>query len=815
LICAPAGFGKSTVVRNWLDSWCGKCAWLSLEEADNDPVRFWHYFAAALGTVDAALGDALSRTVQAGLSDSPDLLLIDLVNALSLVDGRIALVLDDYHTIQEPSIHDGMAFLLDHMPASLVLVLITRVDPPLPLARLRARRQVQELRAADLRFLSAEVEAFFNQLLGLDVPVDQIHLLEERTEGWAAGLQMAALSLQSAPDRDQFFRSFSGADRFILDYLTEEILNRQPAETQQFLLQTSILEKMNGELCDALTGRTDGSAFLENLQRANFFIFPLDTLREWYRYHHLFADLLRVYLSRQQPEALAGLHRRAAAWFGAHEMYPEAMQHLFAAGDYPSAVAQFSACWFHLAHQGQISTILHWLEQFPPEMIEVTPVLSIACGWIEFLGGRMKDFDRHVQNAAYALETTLNDGGIRTDTPEYLHDAANIAILQAIDARMQADFRRSLECARRAYQISSPEDALLRGNASFFMAYAWMGLNDLQQALETFLQTVPLARQGGNHIAESASVYNAALILRMKGRLREAYHLCEEELVSVKERGLNRVVAYDGVRVAIADVLCEWDRMEEAETLLQEALERSRKGSYHEVFQNECLALARLNLFRQDAQGVEAALSLLEGNPGKKALPQIRAEITAYRARAHLFSGNLPAAHAWADFVQTQTSRSGAETLALARVLLTERRWEEAELFLDELIQRLDEDGLEGLLVEALVLRTAARRGTSDFHGAEKDLERAHHLGDTQGYRRVFLEAGEEKKVGDIAEALTRRELEVLELAASGLSNQEICDRLFISMPTVKKHIGNIFGKLEATSRTQAIARARQLGMIP
>src|SRR5579859_2424505 len=481
LIAAPAGFGKTTLVSEWVAHSQRPVAWLSLDEGDNDPSGFLAYLVAALRTIDASLGaEALSQLHAERRQPPPaELILTSLINELAAAPQAVVLVLDDYHLIESQPIHAALTFLLDHLPRQLHLVMTSRADPALPLARLRARGELTDLRAGDLRFTPDEAAAFLNQVMGLSLSAENVAALETRTEGWIAGLQMAALSMQGREDIGHFVQAFTGSHRYIIDYLVEEVLQRQPESVRSFLLQTSILDRLSGPLCEAVTGQADGSGRLQGLERANLFVVPLDDQRQWYRYHHLFADVLRVRLREVEPSQVPALHRRASEWYARNELPLEAIQHALAAEDFERAASLVELAWPAVARSWQDATLQSWLKALPDNLVRRRPVLSVYFAGAALIGGDLEAVESRLGDAERWLDTSADSTlgvleaaaaeRVVANEEEFRKLPSQIAIYRAALAQARGDVAGTARHAQRALDHLQPGDHLGRGGAAGFL----------------------------------------------------------------------------------------------------------------------------------------------------------------------------------------------------------------------------------------------------------------------------------------------------------------------------------------------------------
>ncbi len=846
LISAPAGYGKTTLLAEWLASRRIPAAWLSLDEQDNDPIRFWMYVIAALQTLASDLGKQSFELLQSPQPPPIPLVLSDLLNEVTNLSDPTVLILDDYHLISATAIHDSVAYVLDHLPRNLHLALSTRADPPLPLARLRARDQVVELRAADLRFTTDEALNFLNQAMDLNLPLGSVESLLSRTEGWAVGLQLAALSLQGQADPRGYIDSFTGGHHYVLEYLVEEVLNRQPERVQRFLAQTSILERLCGPLCDALTGETGGTALLAELYRANLFLVPLDDQHFWYRYHHLFRDLLQARLQQSNPDAFAGLQLRASEWCDQNGLATEAVQYALAAKEYARVADLIEQ---HAASRWALSdtTFLTTIGKLPIELIESRPALAIHHGFVLVLLGQHQAAERLLQALRRHIPANpdLEMKGISSFATVLL---SYIADLTGQESQEELPDPQLLQYV--------PEHRLaMRNTADVTYAFLLHFRGEFDRAAELLMGAVrrDIAANGTTTIPIAIS--RLARMRVVQGRLHETADLCRTYIRQVQERGAWRFYIAGSLNIALADVLREWNDLENAEREVRRGIQLNEPWPSAESIIFGYLVLARVLLAEGRLDGaVEMLQQADRAGEGRTISPHILPDLRGLRVRLWLAQGKIDATREWAEtfpFDGPFDFRHEGDRITRARVWLAEGRASEALALLGACKEGARAGGRGGRQIEIGVLNALALEALHRQPEAFQELEMCLGLAEPEGYVRVFLDepgvaellwayvrapsasykpyafkllktspvaapaSRSSAAQGDLVEPLTPRELEVLRLICTGDSNQAIADRLVITVSAVKKHTGNILGKLGVTSRAQAMVKARQLGLVP
>jgi LuxR family maltose regulon positive regulatory protein len=887
LVSAPAGFGKTTLVSEWASRGNFPVTWLSLDVGDNDRVRFLSYFIAALQRIQRNIGESALTVIRSPQPPETEPLLEGLINEISDITDEdsitpsiglpspsnrdsvregFALVIDDYQVLETQQIHDAVHLLIDQLPPRMHVVITTREDPPLPLAHWRARGQMTEIRATDLRFTKSEAADFLNQVMGLDLTMDDVAALESRTEGWIAGLHLAALSLQGLGDRTDFIQSFAGDDRHVADYLVGEVLTAQPEAVQRFLLQSSILERMCGPLCDAVvdgdqaTGVSQG--ILEQLEQENLFIVPLDNRRQWYRYHHLFADLLRTRLRKVHPERIRDLHGRASDWYERNELITEALGHALGAADFKRAAQLAAKNALPMLMRGEVATVQNWFEALPHETIRSNPRLCIDQAWVMHLNQRPDAIEPLLQDAERGLE--LSDLADQAVTSSWMGE---VLALRAWVKRTQGDLAEAIELSHQALELLTEEHvfALCLNLVSLAGALRYVG--DTAQAVQVLVDCIPLCKAAGNYLGVMADTYDLAELRVMQGQLHQAVAVLEDALLWASQQGVQQMPAIGMVHTKLGDVLREQNDLKAAEDHLSAGVELSQ-GRLAIVTGQAYQTLARVKQALGDPSGARDALQRAERSMRGWKTPEIAAEIAAHRARLSLVQRDLPAALRWVHLSEIRSSKEPAylhefELLTLARVLIAQGSAEsdskplhEALELLKQLFQTAQAGERMGRVIEISMLQALAhsRISASGLMEADREetfaaLERALVQAEPQGYVRMFVDEGESMArllyeaaargivpeyagrllaafpdltsvkpspaTDELVETLSPRELEVLGLIAEGQSNHEIAENLHLSLHTVKVHCSHIYGKLGVKSRTQAVAKAQSLGILP
>ncbi len=858
LVAAPAGFGKTTLLAAWLGEGEDRCvAWVSLDPADSEPASFWTYVVTALHTVVPGVGSG----APALLASSPvptELVLTQVVNELAAAPGEVWLVLDDYHLVDNHDVDDGMGFLLEHLPRHVHVVISTRADPDLPLARWRGRGELVEIRAADLRFTSDEAVAYLNDVVGLGLTSEDVAALEERTEGWIAALQLAALSLRGREDVGDFIARFAGNDRYIVDYLAEEVLSRQSDAVREFLLRSSVLDRLTGPLCDAVTGHDDGSRMLLALERANLFVVPLDDRREWYRYHHLFAEVLRVRLLGEEPEQVQLLHRRASRWYELRDLGEDAIRHALAARDVERAVRLMELAVPTVRRNRQDAVLLGWLKALPDDVVRRSSVLSVVAGWSLVVSGELDAAEPRFDDAERALAGVPDRSTPhRAESEEVRTLPATIAIHRAALAQARGDVAGTAEHARRALDLAGPGDHLARGGAAGFLGLAAWAAGDVSSALSTFTQAVASLHAAGNLVDELSSTVVLADMWLAAGRPGKARQLYQHALRFAAAQGEPVPQGTADLHVGLSEIDREAGDLLGAKRHLETATALGEHASTPHHRYRWFVAMGQVAHAEGDPDRAADLLDRAEQLYVRGVLPEVR-PVAAMKARVRIAQGELAAAARWArdrGVSATDDARylSVFDHLTLVRLLLARHRVQQDTGVIDQavaLLERLHEaaeaSGRAGSLVEIRMLQALAHDARGHRPRARQALGRAlAEAPEPEGTGRLFLDEGapmvallrdaeHHGVAGDHARRLlglgasgdavapdagqagplTEREIQVLRLLAGELSGPQIARELYVSHNTLRTHTKHIFTKLGVATRRAAVRRAHERGLL-
>jgi LuxR family maltose regulon positive regulatory protein len=862
LISAPAGFGKTTLLSNWVRRLDHPVAWVSLDKGDNDLTSFLVYFVAALQTIETGISETVLHAPQPPPIES---VLTELINEVASIEQNFILVLDDYHVIEAQAVHNALTFLLDHLPPKMHLVITSRSDPLLQIPRLRAQGQITELRAENLRFTTQEATSFLNQVMGLALSEDDVLSLETRTEGWITGLHLAALSLQEKEDAAGFISAFTGDDRYIVDYLVDEVLAQRPKGTQDFLLQTSILDRMAGPLCDAVTGQEGGQDLLERLDQANLFIVPLDNRRRWYRYHRLFADLLRQRLAEgTNSQEINILHQRASQWYEENDFLIEAVEHALAAEDFDNVIRLIDLGAGELLMRSQQSLLLKWQDQLPRELVASHPRFCMIIAWAWVSMGHPQEAENCLQIIEGSLGTEMAEIFSERDRAKEIDPAVQSALVEIAVLRIelaieQGNISRVFELARLVLPYLEDEKRLplfnqqqdLRTVVFFVLGLAYKISGKLGEANEALSEAAVLGQERGNVHIVAGSVGHLASVQSMQGHLHQAVSTCQRGLKLVQEMVGERSPMSGLIHAELGNLLYEQNDLETALHHLQEGIDVAKPWGLLEAFIHGYTGLARVRAAQGNWDGAFAALDELaelgQANPA-----MVMPAVETLRALLWVALGKVDAAYHWVMNAgldpqgEINYHRLG-ELMVLARVLIARGANIEVVDLLTRMMDTAESAGWFGRLIEMRILLALAHQAGGEREKSMVALEQALISAKPEGYVRVFVDEGhpiatllsgaetrgiapdyvpkllaafetdnvqvEPPSVTALIEPLSQRELEVLRLLKTELSGPEIADQLMIALSTMRTHTQNIYSKLGVSNRLAAVRRAEELNL--
>lgn len=859
LISTQTGFGKTTILCEWLRKANHKAAWLSLDEDDNDHQRFIAYVMASLRASKIGLENSIQAVslaqAQGQSIESPMAALLNDFSTLPADQKPVIIILDDYHVIHNPQIHESMAFALEYIPPGVHIVIASRTDPPLPLALMRARRQINELRIQDLRFTHAESAFFLNRISGLSLSAEQVKILDDRTEGWAAGLQLAALAMSGLADVSTFIQDFTGSHRYVLDYLVDEVFSRQPKETQTFLLKTSLLDRMNVSLCDAMTEQANGRPMLEHLERENLFIVPLDNRGQWYRYHHLFTDLLRNRAEQFSAEERSAMHRRAALWFDAHNHPYDAINHALQALDYPLAIEMMIRATPALAMRSEISTLLSWLNELPAELRGANPRIPLMYAWAHFFMTDIDAVEQYIEETLQVLGQENLDSENWPDPipPHSVEMLSQINALRTFVMVNRGNPTKAISIAQHALAHMPREEKLGRFGVLAALGDAYRDADNFAASSQAYSEALVISKSIGQFTASLTMLMDLARLRVKMGQLTHAEANCREVLASGSER-YHPMFPVAQAYALLGDILRERNDLQAAEQTLLAGMRMCELSGYQRYLVLSHIAYARLKFAQNDRDGVILALDTAERIAGRSRSEPFQAWVRQFRIRLAYegFENWLAQCRLTLDDAGAFQHEDGY--LTLVRLTLWQYRQKHASsadlLAALQLLERLlisaQKSSRRGSIIEILALQALTLNQLHRQNDSLSKLQVALDLALPEGYVRLFADEGapmsdilmlaiqrnihtdyasqlvkeidkhkNRSAAGGLAAVIfTDREGEVLRLLAAGLSNQEIADKLVISISTIKTHVTRIYAKLGVNNRSQAILRAQEMKIL-
>ncbi len=876
LVAAPAGFGKTSLLCEWVHQSAQRIAWLSLEKDDNDLERFLSYVIAAIQEIDERFGLELQTSLQAPQPPPVEILLTMLVNEIDTIENNFSLVLDDYHVITTPAIHHALNFILNHAPPRMHLLIASRADPFLPLPRFRARGQMIELRADDVRFTPQETAAYLNHVMGLGLSADHIASLQKRTEGWIAGLHLAALSMKGMQNPAQFIATLIGDDRYIIDYLVDEVLAQRPSGTKDFLLKTSILARMNAPLCDAVTGQSNSKVTLGALDQANLFIVPLDNRRHWYRYHRLFADLLRQRLEESySPFEITSLHQLASRWYEQNDYLFESIEHSLAGEDYENAIRLIEQGTEQIFATSQLVALTRIWDQIPQDHLLNHPKLCMIFSWAWLATGHPDETDACLQLVERSIgeEASVLSSENEAEynlSPEALGALVEVAVIRAQLAISRGDIPEALKLSqlvhpllddeKGAYLYNPPVASMTVVNFSLGLAHEFSG--ELEAAENALTEALVLGKEQGNIHIVAVTHGHLAKIHRIRGQIQSAMQFCKQGISDLTEMAGGRTPMSGLLLSELGLIQYEHNDLKLAQDSFQEAINLAKPWAFWEGLLPAYSGQARVKLAQGDKEGAFEALDELE-SLGKISPERMMPVLNSSRARLWASEGNLTAAMDWVhaagmDIDDEISYPQEGDFILFARILIAAKKWDEADRLIGRLVTAAETGKRNGRLLELLVLRASLLEAQRKGEEALEVITRALEIGKINGYVRVFLDQGapmadlmrrtlsrgieseyvskllaaieretkDEGRMTDDAtssgvlgplsfvEKLSDRELEVLRLLKTELSGPEIARELTIALSTMRTHTQNIFSKLNVSNRRAAVRRAEELEIL-
>jgi LuxR family transcriptional regulator, maltose regulon positive regulatory protein len=855
LVAAPAGFGKTTFIIDWLKETKINFAWLSLDESDNDPRRFYQYFISALRTIDTSFGKKLIPALRSSSVPSFNVLLTVLINELLHYENDITIVLDDYYFIEEREIHHALGFFIEHLPSNVRLLIATRIDPLLPLHRMRVRGELIELRERDLRFTPDEAREFFEKL-HIHLSGDDVNLLAARTEGWIAGLQLAAASLHDVKDVKKYLESFSGTNKYILDYLLEEVLNRQSKEVQMFLLQTSVLTRFNADICNMITGGMNAQKILEYLGASNLFLIPLDDRREWYRYHHLFSDLLQFRLRHLFPGLVEELHHNASIWYEERNEINEAINYALKVKNFERAAYLLDLHGIRYLSRSELSTLINYERKIPSPLIEQYPRLLVTKAWALMLMHRIENID-HILDLA---ERKINNPDISYSSEEILSAEWHIATIRAFMLRLKGYLRESLDASIYVLRNIYDQEPMVYGLLQFNIGRIYMKQCYAEKAIEIFESAFHVNLNERNYYVTLAILAHTGSLYSITETLDYAREKLEHALQFAEEKRLSLLPAAGYIYYQLGKVLYHQNELDRAITMLERAIELGELGNEPDIICNALIAASWIYAIKQEEKRARSLFARAEEIEKNKNVPIYEVDIEVEHIAVNFLLGKYDGVPVWiedidAAFPDDFTVIDEDRILLIIRFLIHTARFDDALSLMIRIRAICRERGRNHILLQLDVLEALALWGLGRKTPAIKMLQRGLEEASRMGYKRVLLNIGKPlfsllssirltdslspvagrfaeelltyddsspakehthmpKYKQDLIDPLTEREQEVLYHISLDSSNKDIANKLFVSLDTVKTHLKHIYGKLAVNNRKEAVRKARELGML-
>lgn len=855
LIAAPAGFGKSTLAVDWLHEDKRNFAWLSLDESDNDPRRFFQYFLAALQTVHPIIGKELVPVLRGSTVPSAEAIITHIVNELHHYNKPVSVILDDYYFVEEREIHRAVSFFLEHLPQNVQLIILTRVDPLLPLHRMRARGELTEIRERDLRFTQNEAQEFF-ETMHIKLSPEDIKHIAFRTEGWVAGLQLAAVSLQDVRDVRKFIDSFTGTNRYILDYLLEEVLNRQSREVQMFLLQTSILSRFNADICNTITGGMDARKILDHIENSNLFLIPLDEKREWFRYHHLFSELLQYRLRHLFPGLIEELYHNASVWFEERESVNDAIYYALRVKNFERVAYLLDLFGVHFLSRSELSTLINYEQKLPPSVVSKYPRLLVVKAWALMLMHRTENIEKTLQ----IVDTLIKENKAGYSQEEIGEAKAHIATIHAFVSRLKGNLTESLKLSEQVLQHLPAGNKMIRGLLKFNIGRIYMKQGYAAKAIETFNAAFDDNFEAGNYYVSLAILGHRGYLYSITESLYSAERKHEDALTFANMQNLLSLPAAGYIYYQYGRVMYHRNELDRAVEYLERAVHLGEVGNEPDIICNASMVLSWIYAVRGDAQNALRYFSRAEDLEKSSSISVYEADITTERMSLNFLLKDFGLVADWVktinqslpdDFTVIDESR----ILFIIRYLVRVKEYKRAFRLIDGLRMKCDERGRQHTVLQldilgAISLRELHKKSEA-FDMLNDGLESASRL----GYIRVLLNTGEqlkniiscalhEKKLSPVSrkfitellpqllskspqghtpvpkfkqslvEPLTEREQEVLFYLSQNMTNKDIASKIFVSLDTVKTHVKHIYGKLNVNSRQEAVKKAKELELL-